>query len=57
MEVEAWEPSCIVCMLSHVQLFCDPMNYSLPDSSVHGSFPGKNARVGCHFLPQGFFLH
>ena len=22
--------------LSHVQLFCDPMDYSLADSSVHG---------------------
>ena len=23
-------------MLSHLQLFCDPMDYSLPGSSVHG---------------------
>jgi len=23
-------------LLSHVQLFCDPMDYSLPGSSVHG---------------------
>ena len=28
----------------------DPMDCSLPDSSVHGDFPGKNTRVGCHFL-------
>ena len=28
----------IVCKLrlSHVRLFCNPMGYSLPDSSVHG---------------------
>ena len=25
-----------VCILSCVQLFCDPMDYSLPGSSVHG---------------------
>ena len=28
---------------------CDPMDYSLPGSSV------KNTRVGCHFLLQGIF--
>ena len=26
---------------------CDPMNYSLPGSSVHGDSPGKNIKVGC----------
>ena len=29
---------------------CSPMNYSLPGSSVHGIFPGKNTGAGCHFL-------
>ena len=32
------------------------MDYSLPGSSVHGfswDFPGKNIRVGCHFLLEG----
>ena len=33
---------------------CDPMDCSLPGSSVHDS-PGKNTRVGCHFLLQGLF--
>ena len=32
------------------------MDCSLPDSSVHKSFPGKNTGVGCHFLLQGIFL-
>ena len=32
---------------------CNPMGYSLPGSSVHGIFPGKNTGVGCHFLLQG----
>ena len=34
---------------------CDPMNCSPPGSSVHGSFPGKNTGVDCHFLLQGIF--
>ena len=30
---------CVVVQpLSHVRLFCDPMDYSLPGSSVHGIF-------------------
>ena len=35
---------------------CDPMDYSLPDSSVHGDSPGKNTGVSCHALNQGIFL-
>ena len=35
---------------------CDPMDCSPPGSSIHGIFPGKNTRVGCHFLLQGIFL-
>ena len=35
---------------------CDPMDSSLPGSSIHGIFPGKNTGVGCHFLLQGIFL-
>ena len=31
----------------------DPMDCSLPDSSVHGDSLGKNTGVGCHFLLQG----
>ena len=33
---------------------CDPMNCSLPGSSVWNSL-GKNTGVGCHFLLQGIF--
>ena len=39
--------------LSHVWL-CDPMD-SLPGSSVHGIFPGKNTGVGSRCLLQGIF--
>ena len=34
---------------------CDPMDCSLPGSSVHEDSPGKNTGVGCHFLLQGIF--
>ena len=37
-------------------LFCDPMDYTPPGSSVHGDSPGKNTGVGCHALLQGIFL-
>ena len=49
-----------LCLASHAQscaqlcsTVCDPVDCSLPDSSVHGIFPVKNAGVGCHFLIQG----
>ena len=39
---------------------CNPMDSSLTGSPVHGILrpwdpPGKNTRVGCHFLLQGIF--
>ena len=34
---------------------CDPMDCSLPCSSVYGDSPGKNIGVGCHALLQGTF--
>ena len=34
---------------------CDPMDYSLPSSSVHGDSPGKNTEVGSRSLLQGIF--
>ena len=34
--------------LSRVRLFCDPMDFSSPGSSVHGVLSGKNTGVGCH---------
>ena len=43
-------PSC-----THAQS-CNPMDFSPPDTSVHGIFPGKNTGVGCHFLLQGFLF-
>ena len=34
----------------------DPIDCSLPGSSVHGDSPGKNTGVGCHAFLQGIFL-
>ena len=31
-------------------ILSDPMDCSLPGSSVHGIFPGKSTGVGCHCL-------
>ena len=33
----------------------DPVDCSLPGSSVHGDSPGKNTGMGCHALLQGIF--
>ena len=34
----------------------DPMDYSLPGSSVHGIFPGKSTGVGCHCLLRRLYF-
>ena len=38
---------------SIMSTLCNPMNCSLPGSSVHGDSPGKNTGMGCHALLQG----
>ena len=46
----------VLCLVAQSCLtLCDPMDCSLPGSSVHGDFPGKNTRVDCHALLQGIF--
>ena len=47
------------CACMHAQscpALCGSMDCSLPVSSNHGIFPGKNAGVDCHYLLQGIFL-
>ena len=46
----------MVCLVAQLcpTLF-DPMDCSLPGSSVHADSPGKNTGVGCHTLLQGIF--
>ena len=46
---------CAKSLLSCLTL-CDPVDYSLPGSSVRGESPGKNIGVGCHALLHGIFL-
>ena len=42
---------CVLCWVTQLCLtVCDPMDYSPPGSSVHGSSPGKNTGVSCHAL-------
>ena len=48
--------SAVLCLVTQSCLtLCDPMECSLPGSSVHGDSPGKNTGVGCHALFQGIF--
>ena len=42
----------LLYLLSHVQLFCDPVDCSQPGSSVHGIPQARILGVGCHFLVQ-----
>ena len=45
---------CVLCLVTQsCSTFCDPMDCSLPDSSIHGDSLGKNTGVGCHTLLQG----
>ena len=46
----------VLCLVTQLCLtLCEPMDCSLPGSSVHGNSPGKNTEVGCHALLQGIF--
>ena len=44
---------CLVTLLGPA--LCDPMDCSLPGSSVYGDSSGKNTGVGCYALLQGIF--
>ena len=45
----------VVQSLNHVQLFCNPRDYSPPGSSVHRIFQARILHGCCHFLFQGIF--
>ena len=52
-------PNIVLCLVTQsCPTLCDPVDCSLPGSSVHGILhsPGKNTEVGCHALLQGIFL-
>ena len=51
-----FQSTCVCAkLLQSCPTLCDPMDCSPPGSSIHGDSPGKNTRVGCHFLLQGIF--
>ena len=55
----AWCPAHSMCVCSVTWLYptlCDPMDCSLPGSSVHVIFQARILELGCHFLLQGSFL-
>ena len=46
----------LLCLVTQLCLIlCDPMDCSLPGSSIHGHAPGKKTGVGCHAFFQGTF--
>ena len=46
----------VLCLVIQLCLtLCEPVDCSLPGSSVHGNSPGKNTEVGCYALLQGIF--
>ena len=46
----------VLCLVAQSCLtLCNPMDCSLPGSSVHGDSPGQNTAVSCHALLQGIF--
>ena len=52
----SWGCRRCVCSVAQSSLtLCDPMDCSLPGSSVSGDSPGKNTGVGCQALLQGLF--
>ena len=55
--VQSYLTHCVPAeFLQLCRTLCDPMDFSLPGSSVHGDSPGKNTGVGCHALLQRIFL-
>ena len=52
----ALQDNAVLCLITQLCLtLCDPMDCSLPGSSVHGDSPSKNIEVCYHALLQGIF--
>ena len=46
----------VLCLVTQSYwTLCDPMDCSLPGSSVHGDSPGEHTGVGCHVPLKGIF--
>ena len=51
MVISTYISTCLV--IQSCPTLCEPMDYSLPGSSVCGDSPGKNTGVACHFPSPG----
>ena len=56
----AWEAPnkhlAVLCLVAQLcPILCNPVDCSLPGSSVYENSPGKNTGVDCHALLQGIF--
>ena len=51
-----WSEPGVLCLVADPCLtLCDPKDWSLLGSSVHGDSPGKNTGMSCHALLQQIF--
>ena len=48
---------CICVLIQLCLTLCDPMDCSLPGSSVHGDSPGQNTGVSYHALLQVLYVY
>ena len=55
LKIVPWAMLCCAKLLQSCPTLCDTMDCSPPGSSVQGDSPGKNTRVDCRALLQGFF--
>ena len=46
---------CVFLVIQSCLVLCNPVDCSLPRSSVHRDSPVKNTEMGCHALLQGIF--
>ena len=46
---------CLCLVAQSCPTLCDPIDWRLPSSSVHGDSPGKSPGVACHALLQRIF--
>ena len=48
---------CVLSHLSHVRLFCNPMDYSPPGSSVHGTLQARTTAISQRFQQANQYQH
>ena len=55
MILQHWAERILCSVTQSCPTLCNPMNCSLPGSSIHGDSPGNNIGVDCHGFLQGIF--